>query len=93
MTDLQDTKYVVYESVENNESMMDTFVKHPIKTGMLNGKNIWSWKLLMTITGKISWLKVNVLEQLAKMLKITLERLFSHMLKVKPYMMLSLKFT
>ncbi|HCW7984198.1 TPA: heme uptake protein IsdB [Staphylococcus aureus] len=38
MTDLQDTKYVVYESVENNESMMDTFVKHPIKTGMLNGK-------------------------------------------------------
>ena len=84
MTDLQDTKYVVYESVENNESMMDTFVKHPIKTGMLNGKNIWSWKLLMTITGKISWLKVNVLEQLAKMLKITLERLFSHMLKVKP---------
>ena len=36
MTDLQDTKYVVYESVENNESMMDTFVKHPIKTG--NGK-------------------------------------------------------
>ncbi|MBO0927594.1 NEAT domain-containing protein [Staphylococcus sp. 30400_3112M30941] len=38
LTDLQDTKYVVYESVENNESMMDTFVKHPIKTGMLNGK-------------------------------------------------------
>ncbi|HCZ5887274.1 TPA: heme uptake protein IsdB [Staphylococcus aureus] len=38
MTDLQDTKYVVYESVENNESMMDTFVKHPVKTGMLNGK-------------------------------------------------------
>ncbi|MDP8009717.1 heme uptake protein IsdB [Staphylococcus aureus] len=38
MTDLQDTKYVVYESVENNECMMDTFVKHPIKTGMLNGK-------------------------------------------------------
>ncbi|HEG7246727.1 TPA: heme uptake protein IsdB [Staphylococcus aureus] len=38
MTDLQDTKYVVYESVENNESMMDTFVKHPIKTGMLNEK-------------------------------------------------------
>lgn len=38
MTDLQDTKYVFYESVENNESMMDTFVKHPIKTGMLNGK-------------------------------------------------------
>ncbi|HDC4052076.1 TPA: heme uptake protein IsdB [Staphylococcus aureus] len=38
MTDLQDTKYVVYESVENNESMMDTFVKQPIKTGMLNGK-------------------------------------------------------
>ncbi|HBI1085742.1 TPA: heme uptake protein IsdB [Staphylococcus aureus] len=38
MTDLQDTKYVVYESVENNESMMDAFVKHPIKTGMLNGK-------------------------------------------------------
>ncbi|HHP7502784.1 TPA: heme uptake protein IsdB [Staphylococcus aureus] len=38
MTDLQDTKYVVYESVENNESMMDTFVKHPIKTGILNGK-------------------------------------------------------
>ncbi|HCY3100616.1 TPA: heme uptake protein IsdB [Staphylococcus aureus] len=38
MTDLQDTKYVVYENVENNESMMDTFVKHPIKTGMLNGK-------------------------------------------------------
>ncbi|CDR52191.1 NEAT domain-containing protein [Staphylococcus schweitzeri] len=38
MTNLQDTKYVVYESVENNESMMDTFVKHPIKTGMLNGK-------------------------------------------------------
>lgn len=38
MTDLQDTKYVVYESVENNESMMDTFVKHPIKRGMLNGK-------------------------------------------------------
>lgn len=38
MTDLQDTKYVVYESVENNESMMDTFAKHPIKTGMLNGK-------------------------------------------------------
>lgn len=38
MTDLQDTKYVVYESVEDNESMMDTFVKHPIKTGMLNGK-------------------------------------------------------
>lgn len=38
MTDLQDTKYVVYESVKNNESMMDTFVKHPIKTGMLNGK-------------------------------------------------------
>ncbi|EZU54508.1 heme uptake protein IsdB [Staphylococcus aureus] len=38
MTDLQDTKYVVYESVENNESMMDTFVKHPIKTSMLNGK-------------------------------------------------------
>lgn len=38
MTDLQDTKYLVYESVENNESMMDTFVKHPIKTGMLNGK-------------------------------------------------------
>lgn len=38
MTDLQDTKYIVYESVENNESMMDTFVKHPIKTGMLNGK-------------------------------------------------------
>ncbi|HDC5828986.1 TPA: heme uptake protein IsdB [Staphylococcus aureus] len=38
MTDLQDTKYVVYESVDNNESMMDTFVKHPIKTGMLNGK-------------------------------------------------------
>ncbi len=38
MTDIQDTKYVVYESVENNESMMDTFVKHPIKTGMLNGK-------------------------------------------------------
>lgn len=37
-TGLQDTKYVVYESVENNESMMDTFVKHPIKTGMLNGK-------------------------------------------------------
>ncbi len=41
MTDLQDTKYVVYESVENNESMMDTFVKHPIKTGMLNGKKIY----------------------------------------------------
>lgn len=38
MTDLQDTKYVVYESVENSESMMDTFVKHPIKTGILNGK-------------------------------------------------------
>ncbi|MBE5661688.1 NEAT domain-containing protein [Staphylococcus sp. SS21] len=38
LTDLQDTKYVVYESVENNESMMDTFVKHPIKTGILNGK-------------------------------------------------------
>lgn len=38
MTDLQNTKYVVYESVENSESMMDTFVKHPIKTGILNGK-------------------------------------------------------
>ncbi|HEB2280254.1 TPA: heme uptake protein IsdB [Staphylococcus aureus] len=38
MTDLQNTKYVVYESVENSESMMDTFVRHPIKTGILNGK-------------------------------------------------------
>ena len=92
MTDLQDTKYVVYESVENNESMMDTLLNTLLKQVCLTEK-IWSWKLLMTITGKISWLKVNVLEQLAKMLKITLERLFSHMLKVKPYMMLSLKFT
>ena len=30
---------------------------------------------------------------ISKDAKITLERLFSHMLKVKPYMMLSLKFT
>ncbi len=67
MTDLQDTKYVVYESVENNESMMIFFVKHLIKTGMLMGKkNIWSWKLLMTITGKISWLKVKRVRTISK---------------------------
>ena len=93
MTDLQDTKYVVYESVENNESMMDTFVKHPIKTGMLNGKNIWSWKLLMTITGKISWLKVNVLEQLAKDAKNNTRTIIFPYVEGKTYMMLSLKFT
>ncbi|HDC8725307.1 TPA: heme uptake protein IsdB [Staphylococcus aureus] len=51
MTDLQDTKYVVYESVENNESMMDTFVKHPIKTGMLNGKKY----MLMETTNDDYW--------------------------------------
>ena len=42
--------------------MMDTFVKHPIKTGMLNGKKNMVMETLMTITGKISWLKANVLE-------------------------------
>ncbi|HCX2377064.1 TPA: heme uptake protein IsdB [Staphylococcus aureus] len=51
MTDLQDTKYVVYESVENNESMMDTFVKHPIKTGMLNGKKY----MIMETTNDDYW--------------------------------------
>ncbi|MCS5349681.1 NEAT domain-containing protein [Staphylococcus aureus] len=51
LTDLQDTKYVVYESVENNESMMDTFVKHPIKTGMLNGKKY----MVMEVTNDDYW--------------------------------------
>lgn len=51
LTDLQDTKYVVYESVENNESMMDTFVKHPIKTGMLNGKKY----MIMETTNDDYW--------------------------------------
>ncbi|HDY9430780.1 TPA: NEAT domain-containing protein [Staphylococcus argenteus] len=51
LTDIQDTKYVVYESVENNESMMDTFVKHPIKTGMLNGKKY----MIMETTNDDYW--------------------------------------
>ena len=41
MTDLQDTKYVVYESVENNESMMDTLLNTLLKQVCLTEK-IWS---------------------------------------------------
>lgn len=92
MTDLQDTNMLFMKVFENNESMMDTFVKHLLKQVCLTAK-IWSWKLLMTITGKDFMVEGQRVRTISKDAKIILEQLFSHMLKVKLYVMLSLKFT
>ncbi|WP_218047277.1 NEAT domain-containing protein [Staphylococcus pasteuri] len=38
LTDVHDANFVVFESEENNESVMDGFVEHPFQIGTLNGK-------------------------------------------------------
>ncbi|CDR25902.1 NEAT domain-containing protein [Staphylococcus schweitzeri] len=38
LTDLQEANFVVFESEENNESVMDGFVEHPFYTATLNGQ-------------------------------------------------------
>ncbi|HHC5311077.1 TPA: haptoglobin-binding heme uptake protein HarA [Staphylococcus aureus] len=38
LTDLQEAHFVVFESEENNESVMDGFVEHPFYTATLNGQ-------------------------------------------------------
>lgn len=38
LTEVHDANFVVFESEENNESVMDGFVEHPFQIGTLNGK-------------------------------------------------------
>lgn len=38
LTDVQEAHFVVFESEENNESVMDGFVEHPFYTATLNGQ-------------------------------------------------------
>ncbi|MCS5350035.1 NEAT domain-containing protein [Staphylococcus aureus] len=38
LTDIQEANFVVFESEENNESVMDGFVEHPFYTATLNGQ-------------------------------------------------------
>lgn len=40
LTDLQEAHFVVFESEENSESVMDGFVEHPFYTATLNGQNM-----------------------------------------------------
>lgn len=39
LTDVQEANFVVFESEENNESVMDGFVEHPFYTATLNNQN------------------------------------------------------
>ncbi|CCE59422.1 haptoglobin-binding heme uptake protein HarA [Staphylococcus argenteus] len=38
LTDIQEANFIVFESEENSESVMDGFVEHPFYTAMLNGQ-------------------------------------------------------
>ena len=40
LTDVQEAHFVVFESEENSESVMDGFVEHPFYTATLNGQNM-----------------------------------------------------
>lgn len=57
LTDVQEANFVVFESEENNESVMDGFVEHPFYTATLNNQ-----KYVVMKTKKDSYLKDLIVE-------------------------------
>ena len=91
LTDLQEAHFVVFESEENSESVMDGFVEHPFYTATLNGQ-----KYVVMKTKDDSYWKDLIVEgkrvtTVSKDPKIILERLFSHMYLTKQFTMRLLK--